>query len=208
MPKTKKGFFGALLVFYGGVKLLFDALQDATYAADNAGTIVGFLASPAGNAAVLVLGFFLLIWAQYTRTPDNQSAPQPTTTPDLTTARENELLKRKLRTVEKDFDELRAKLANPDARARDAERKLKTDALQVAHELNVFLNGRGYADEQGTVDRFKQRHKHKVDTIRDRLDQNEMLTADERENLTFREGDGRHKIKNMESTLVFIGMGQ
>jgi hypothetical protein len=50
-------------VFYGAVHLILNVLQDIEYLIGNAATIGEFIASPAGNAVILVGGIFLIVWA-------------------------------------------------------------------------------------------------------------------------------------------------
>jgi hypothetical protein len=77
--RSKKGFISALLLFYGVVHGAFDILQDATNAASNWGTIVGFLTSGLGNLLVVVAGILLLLWAVVTRPPETDPINAPDT---------------------------------------------------------------------------------------------------------------------------------
>jgi hypothetical protein len=91
-PKTIRGFVGALLVFYGAAHFVLDVVQDTNYVMSHAGTILGHIGSPLGNAAILVMGFFLLIWDRYAKPSETESLSQSTPTLDGTASEEIERL--------------------------------------------------------------------------------------------------------------------
>lgn len=62
-PRSKKGFFGAVLFFYAAVRIIFDVWQGADFAMSNADTLMGNLATGPGNLVALVVGVFLIVWA-------------------------------------------------------------------------------------------------------------------------------------------------
>lgn len=207
VPKTARGFFGALFVFYVGVKTVFDLLQDATYAVSNAGAIVEFLTSTKGNAVILFLGFFLLLWSRHARMPETEPSSQPVA-PDPTAGKEAERLKARLQKVEQENKRLRASLADPTAERERKEGLARRRALEVAQDLQKFWNARKYTDYYETVARFRQRHEWKVDEVRERLEGQKRITDQERDTLTFRVDDPPDKIREMAEILRAVGMGE
>jgi hypothetical protein len=199
---------GALLVFYGAARFILDLAQDATYAMSNAETILGIVGSPLGNAAILVAGFFLLLWGRYTHSPETESSSQTVTTLDTTASKEIEQLKRKLRVVEQDRNQLRVLLADPTAKRRHEEEMLRNRCVEMAREVAAFRHAIRYDPyHPDTVERFKRRHYDKVTELRDELDSRNWLTEEERESLTLSEGGRAGKIERMEAVLVSIGTG-
>lgn len=107
--RSKKGFVGALVLFYGAVHGIFGLVQDATYAASNWGTIVGFLASGLGNLFVIVAGVVLILWAVFTQQPEAQSLPQSTPISNTKAEQEAEQFRTTLHDVEQERNELKAR---------------------------------------------------------------------------------------------------
>lgn len=97
------------MLFYGAVHGIFGLVQDATYAASNWGTIVGFLASGLGNLFVIVAGVVLILWAVFTQQPEPQSLPQSTPVFNTKAEQEAEQFRTTLRDVEQERNELKVR---------------------------------------------------------------------------------------------------
>jgi hypothetical protein len=121
--------------------------------------------------------------------------------------RELEQLGKRLRRVEQERNELRARLADPTAMRRRNEEMLRERCLELAHELQNFMYGRRYTDTNETVARFQQRHEWKVNELREQLDEQGWLTPQERDILTFRADDYSHTIDDIVETLRSLGAG-
>ena len=120
--RSKKGFVGALVLFYGTMHGVFGLVQDATYAASNWGEIVGFLTSGLGNLFVVAVGILLILWAVLTQQPEIERANAAAPTIDIAAERETERLKREVRAV---------------AQERDRYRDLYTEAHRRVQELTA-----------------------------------------------------------------------
>jgi hypothetical protein len=203
--RSKKGFIGALVLFYGAVHGIFGLVQDATYAASNWGTIVGFLTSGIGNLCVIVVGIVLVLWAVVSQQPEAQPLPQSSATPDTNTQREVERLEKQLRRVEQERDRYRALQVDPNAKRLHEEESLRHSCILLGQELLQFMKVHGYSDE--TVNRFVQRHEWKVNELRDELDERAWFTMQERDALTFNADDYSHKIEEIANTLILLGRG-
>ncbi len=203
--RSKKGFVGALLFFYGAVRAILGLLQDATYAASNWGAIVNFLTSGLGNLAVIVVGILLLLWAMLTQQPETESVNVALSQPEGN--QELEQLRKSFRRIQQERDRLRARLSDPTAARRLEDERLRRRCLEVAHELQNFMRIGRHVDSNELVARFQQRHEWKVNELRNRLDEQAWLTPQERDALTFHADDYSHKIDDMVITLKAIGMG-
>jgi hypothetical protein len=213
-PKTIRGFVGALLVFYGAGRFVLDVVQDTNYVMSHAGTILGFIGSPLGNAAILVLGFFLLMWDRYAKPSETESLSQNTPTLDSTTSKEIERLNkeverrdRKIQALTQGHEQLLGKLTDPTANRQREERIARERCTEVAEELTVFWQSHRRTDAQEFVATFQKRQEWKLDELRERIEKQGLLTTQERDTLTFRSGDGLDKIEQMIFLLRKIGEG-
>jgi hypothetical protein len=170
------------------------------------GTGPGVLAGFAGSVFIILLGVAFLTCATPQATA-SATVIQESSTGQAERNRELEQLNKKLRRVEQERDRLRAVLSAPTAKKRHAERMLRKRCLGLGHELFNFAKARRYENERETIDRFRQRHEWKVTELRDELDEQELLTPQERDDLTFRTNDGSYKIEEMVDMLRSIGMG-
>jgi hypothetical protein len=80
--KSKKGFVGAVILFYGAIRSVISFLGDITFAMDYVGPAVDFLASGAGNLVAIGLGVLLLLWALYSQETASESVSSATLSPE------------------------------------------------------------------------------------------------------------------------------
>jgi hypothetical protein len=114
---------------------------------------------------------------------------------------------KKLQAIGHDYDQLRAELSDPTAKRQREEQMARERCLEVSDELFAFLQGRPFVDPAETVAAFKQRQQWKVDEVRDRMDDQGLLTQREREALTFRSDNQLDKIEAMVELLARLGQG-
>ena len=113
--RSKKGFFGALVLFgytaYGTVVVL----GNAATVADNLDGALRFLATGPGVLVAVSGAVLLILWAVLTQQPETEPSPQPASAVDLAAIKENERLKREARAVAQERDKYRTMLTDPDA---------------------------------------------------------------------------------------------
>jgi hypothetical protein len=212
---------GGILLVVVGVFILFAFLVFALVSvAGNVvlvlagtGPVIDFLGTGYGVLVGLAIAVIMILLGVAFLT---RATPQPTQsvtvtqqsgTPRAERDRELEQLGKRLRRVEQERNELRARLADPTAMRRRNEEMLRERCLELAHELQNFMYGRRYTDTNETVARFQQRHEWKVNELREQLDEQGWLTPQERDILTFRADDYSHTIDDIVETLRSLGAG-
>ncbi len=111
----------------------------------------------------------------------------------------------KLRRTEQELDRYRAIFSDPSAKRQRDEKIARERCVEVAYQLFTFLKNRPYSDHAETVAAFKQRQQWKVDEVRGRMDELDLLTPLEQKILTFQPGDQLDKIELMVELLRKIG---
>jgi hypothetical protein len=196
-----------LLSFLGVVDLI------ATYA-DDIGTV---LAHPLGMWIPVAVGFALLMFINYReRRTVSSSSEASASTPMLesTASKEVERLTKEveqrdknIRALRQGYEELAAKLSDPTANRQREERMVRERCTEVATELTVFWQSHQRTGPQEFVAVFQKRQEWKVSELRERLDEQGLLTTQERDILTFRSGDDLNKIEQIIFLLRKIGDG-
>ncbi len=226
LARARESKGGILLVFVGVVVMLAFLVFGLVSVAGNAiliwtgaGPVMRFLATGPGvltgfavSVFITLLGVALLFRAG---PQANASATVIQQTGGSQTEKDRELerVRAWARKTEKENKRLSAFLADPKAVERREEEMLRRRCLELAETLQKFAQAHRRTelnrstDPNETVARFVQRHKWKVDELRDELDTRGWLTPQERDTLTFHADDYSHKIGEMADALRRIGMG-
>lgn len=199
-----------LLVFL--VFSLVSVAGNAVFMMTGAGPAMEFLGTGPGILTGFVVAVVLILLGvafltHATPQPQSGAVIQQTGTAQAESNREVVQLRKRLHRAEQERDRLRAMLSDPTAKKRRAEEMLRRRCIEVAYELHNFVHARKYTDSNETVARFNQRHEWKVNELRNRLNEQELLTPQEHDTLTLHADDYSHKIEEMMETLKTIGLG-
>lgn len=114
---------------------------------------------------------------------------------------------RKIQALAQGYEQLLGKLTDPTANRQREERMARERCTEVAQELTTFWQSHQRTDSQEFIAAFQKRQEWKVNELRERIEQQGLLTAQERDTLTFRSGDGPDKIEQIVFLLRKIGEG-
>jgi hypothetical protein len=112
-----------------------------------------------------------------------------------------------IRALRQGYEEVLTKLSDPTANRQREERMARERCTEVAQELTMFWESHPRTGPHEFVAIFQKRQEWKVNELRERLEKQGLLTAHERDILTFRSGDDLAKIEQILFTLRKVGEG-